>query len=51
VRENLNNSLNIDDYQKALDRELFDIQVMELKSSLQELLFNRGNRARINKHS
>lgn len=41
MRENLNNSLNIDDYQKALDRELFDIQVMELKSSLQELLFNR----------
>lgn len=40
VRENLESSVNIYDYQKALARELFDIQIMELKSSLQEQLFN-----------
>ena len=41
VRENLELAFNINSYRDLLARELFDIQIMELKSRLQEQLFDK----------
>ena len=40
VRENLNQSINIQDYNSALSNEIFDITVLELKANLQDQLFH-----------
>lgn len=40
VQENLANSLNVHQYRTRLSNELFELQIMELKVKLQNLIYN-----------
>lgn len=40
VRDNLNQSLNIQHYHSVINNELFDITVLEYKANIQDQLFN-----------
>lgn len=40
VRENLENVINVRHYHEALSREFFELKILEMKSELQENLFN-----------
>lgn len=41
VRENLESAVSVDHYHQALQHELFEVKMLELKNELQEKLFTR----------